>query len=215
MVAIIVASVMRGKKRGLLVSLFFCGCILFAVILARFFSPYVAAGMEKSKINEKVNAKVTVRVNEALAEEMESLDLTGAVEKLKLPKGVEDYLVKSVDGAASAKGAELAAKISEAVTNTIVKLISYAIIAIVVLIALIIILISLKIINKLPVIKQFDKLGGGIIGALLGVLTVLVVCVIVYAISVSRIGGNASTICSGSLVMNLIDKIGIIGRIIK
>lgn len=213
LVLLIVISVLVGRKRGLLRTLFTAGIIVIAIILANIASPYVSKGMEKLKISEKINDKIYTTINESVKEENISFD--ALAEKYKLPESIVASIEEKAEDIKTATGEALAKKIAEKLTTMAIKILSFIIVAAVVLILLVVISIALKIISKIPLIEKFDKAGGGIAGFALGLALAFVACLFIYFAGLSNVGGAFSKIASSSLFMKLIDKIGLIKGIIN
>ena len=210
--AIIVLAGTVGKKKGLLMMVFSVSIVFIAIIIARISMPVVCGWAEKLSLGTTIKAAVSEKITEECGV---NLNLEEVLGKLNLPETLTEYIEKNVEDAANAKGAELAEKLSDYVAKAAIKLISYAAVALIVIVVLVIIACVLKLARNLPLIEKADKLGGSLVGGLLGICVALIVCIAVYGYGIVHGGTLVSEISGGSLFVKLFDSLGIIGKIIK
>lgn len=166
-VAIILLFTFLGYKRGL-VKLAISLCTFFIAIIVAFalFKPISNVVIENTSIDETIKSTITDKIL------LEGSSPEDEVEKdLDLPKMI-------------LKGSEKTVKnIANSFSTAIIETTCFLIIFIVVKIVLKFVTILADLIAKLPILKQFNKLGGTIYGVLEGLFIVFVIFGIVSLVS--------------------------------
>ena len=129
----------------------------------------------------------------------------GQNEEENMPQAITDYIGQKVEGAADDAKEAIADSTANEVAITIVKAGTWIVLFIVARILLIFLKFITALIAKLPVIKQFDKLGGIIYGILEGLIIVYVLLAIISFVSPMINGSLASAIDEsyvGSMMYN-------------
>lgn len=214
MLGIVVAAALIGSKVGFLRMLFAFGIVFIALLLARLLMPVVAAGVEKINIYDNVKNAAQTRIS-GIIEKENDIDFEGVADELKLPEFIKKRAVSAAEGIGTAKGEELSEKMSSLVASVVVKLSTYAILVLLVIAALIIISLITKLVEKIPVIGGINAAGGAIVGIPLGLLAVLVICIIAFAVGVGKTSGVFADIASGSLLIRLLNHLGVTGLIVR
>ena len=122
-----------------------------------------------------------------------------------MPTTITDYIGEQVENVTDSAREAVADTTSREVAITIVKAATWIILFIVARILLILLKFITSLIARLPVIKQFDKLGGVIYGLLEGLIIVYVVLAIISLISPLMNGTLAELIDNsylGSMMYN-------------
>ena len=161
-VAIIALCVLLGYLRGLTGSLIkILSFVLSIVIAFVLFIPVSNLIIDKTQIDDNLEQSIREMV---ISEEQE--------EENNMPEAITDYIGQQVEQAA--EDAKTAAVDSAArdVAETIVKAGTWIALFIVARILLIFLKFITSLIAKLPVIKQFDKLGGIAYGLIEGLIVV-------------------------------------------
>lgn len=166
-VAIILLFTFLGYKRGL-VKLAISLCTFFIAIIVAFalFKPISNVVIENTSIDETIESTITDKIL------LEGSSPEDEVKKdLDLPKMI-------------LKGSENTVKnIANSFSTAIIETTCFLIIFIVVKIVLKFVTILADLIAKLPILKQFNKLGGTIYGVLEGLFIVFVIFAIVSLVS--------------------------------
>lgn len=160
--------------RGLLLSLYNLFSFIIAIALSNFLYPLVGNYLRSSE-------NIYLRLNEFVTEHLnigEALDTTAkaAQNQLILSLGMPDKITNSliennnpeVHRIFSVNAIE--GYVAGFITNMLINVIAMAAVFVIVSLILALISRSLKVVSKLPVIKTFNKLGGLLLGACLGVL---------------------------------------------
>ncbi len=167
-IVIVLFFVIWGVKKGFMQSIFSLGSFIIALILACLLSPIVSGFLEDSFVGDYVHKSayeifVKEEATQAKAEEVAS--------SLPLPK----MMTKAVTDEAEEAALSIQKQLAESVADTSLDILSAIIVFI--LVRLLVFLLShfLDLISRLPVLRSANKLLGGILGAIYGIL-------IVYAI---------------------------------
>ena len=176
--AFVVISVAIGYKRGLLKSLFSVVSYVASIILSFMLYPVLSQMLMKTPIYTFLEEKI-------------GKNYLGTASSEALSEGnfLSQYINKGVETATN--------ELSGAVAQLIVNVIAFILIVIICKIAIKLIGNCLNIFTKVPVIKQFNRLGGAVAGGLIGI----VLLYIVFAVIVTT-----SLLGSGSKVMGEIEK---------
>ena len=172
-VAIIALCVLLGYLRGLTGSLIkILSFVLSIVIAFVLFIPVSNLIIDKTQIDDNLEQSIREMV---ISEEQE--------EENNMPEAITDYIGQQVEQAA--EDAKTAAVDSAArdVAETIVKAGTWIALFIVARILLIFLKFITSLIAKLPVIKQFDKLGGIAYGLIEGLIIVYLLLALVSFIA--------------------------------
>ena len=122
-----------------------------------------------------------------------------------MPETITDYIGQKVDEASDSAKETVVDSTAREVSLTIVKAGTWIALFIVARILLILLRFITSLIAKLPIIKQFDKLGGFIYGLLEGLIIVYVVLAIISFVSPMMSGDIANAIDNstiGSMMYN-------------
>ena len=173
-VGILVLCVFLGYKRGLTGSLLKIVTFLLALIIAFIlFKPVSNFIINNTKLDENLESSI-----KSMFLEVEENDTSS-----NMPTAMTDYINKVIEDAADdAK----TAVVETAARDVAISIINLGVVIVVYIIARII-LIFVKgiasLITKLPVIKQFDKLGGIIFGLLKALVIIYVILAIISFVS--------------------------------
>ena len=193
--AILLLCIIIGYVRGLTGSLIkILSFVLSIVIAFILFIPISNLIIENTQIDE--NLEQSIR---------EMIIGNGQNEEENMPQAITDYIGQKVEGAADDAKEAIADSTANEVAITIVKAGTWIVLFIVERILLIFLRFITSLIAKLPVIKQFDKLGGIIYGILEGLIIIYVLLAIISFVSPMLNGNLASAIDEsyvGSMMYN-------------
>ena len=167
--AIIILCIIIGYVRGLTGSLIkILSFVLSIVIAFILFVPISNLIIDNTQIDENLEQSVRTMI---IGNENQ--------EEQKMPEAITDYIGQKVESAADDAKQAVADSTAREVSLTIVKAGTWIILFIIARILLIFLKLITSLIAKLPVIKQFDKLGGIIYGILEGFVIVYVLLAII------------------------------------
>lgn len=187
----IIIGYVRGLTGSLIKILSFVLSIVIAFIL---FIPISNLIIENTQIDENLEQSIREMI---IGNEQNEED--------NMPQAITDYIGQKVEGAADDAKEAIADSTANEVAITIVKAGTWIVLFIVARILLIFLRFITSLIAKLPVIKQFDKLGGIIYGILEGLIIIYVLLAIISFVSPMLNGNLASAIDEsyvGSMMYN-------------
>lgn len=158
LIAIIAVFIIVGSVRGLVKTLFGLGSIVVAIILSLTLYPIVSDALATSKVGAIVQESVSnlLGQNEQAATTTEN------------ESALPEFVQNSIDNAAQQTTQALSATVTEAALNIISMLIVFVLVKIL----LWIIAKILDLATKLPVIHSCNKLLGGVLGCVSGILII-------------------------------------------
>lgn len=191
----IIIAVLIGKKVGLikyLVSM--CSLILSLVLALILCRPLGNFLIQNTQIDEKIKEGVISSIG---VEDIE-LDTDN-----KLPESFNKYLNKASEDINESKD-KIQDNMATKISRNIVYVISYVLVFIIAKVIILVLSIVGKIVEKLPVLKQANEIGGMVCGAVYGVLIIYIAISIFSAVS---------PVLKENFITNQINK-GYVGRYI-
>ncbi len=185
-VVLILIFAFLGLKTGLFMSIFKIGSFLISIWISIKFYPKVADLLMKTKLFDSIKNGIFnsfLEHKESLLagvdEQINQISAETAVENLPLPGFLKDNIAKNMPSLGNIIDVNnIIESISTELSKIVIYIISMILLFIVIRIILLILKHFIKGIAKLPVLKQFDKLGGFIFGVAEGVLVVYIVLAI-------------------------------------
>jgi uncharacterized membrane protein required for colicin V production len=175
-IAILAASGIRGYSDGFIVSALGVTGIIAAIVAARmYFRDLAGYLISDTQIYDKLYALIFQRI------EKRGLLKGGQAQAFELPDALEGIDIFS--SALEAGTEAVAAGIAASVSTIIIYLLSIMALYIGVRIIFFIIMSLLNSLFKLPVLKQFNKLGGIIAGIVKGILGLMILAAIIVPIN--------------------------------
>lgn len=181
-VLIILAFLFLGYIRGMIKVAFKFASLILAIILAIILhDPVSNFIINHTSIDEKIESTISENIKITKQDTSEGEKIV--IEEANLPEvimnNIKDSARTTVNNVVEDAQTQVAKQLSKAIINLFILLVIF----IVVKIALDVIAKILDLISKLPVIHQFDKIGGIIIGALEGIVIVYILLAICLTIS--------------------------------
>ena len=171
-VGILALCIFIGYKQGLAKSLIKIAAFLISIIISLvLYKPVSRAIINKTNIDEKINSVIVQ--NTKININKKANNGTGSLGFIQ--DTIQSKVVENTEAAIEKVSNNLAIRIIEIMTLLLLFLILR--------IAIIIITILVDVASKLPVIKQANKLGGIIYGAIKGLLIVYIMLALIYLIA--------------------------------
>lgn len=123
------------------------------------------------------------QIDDNLEQSIREMIIGNNEEEQKMPEAITDYIQQQVESASDSAKEAIADSTAQEVALTIVKAGTWIALFIIARILLIFLRFITALIAKLPVIKQFDKLGGIIYGVLEGLIIIYVLLAIISFVS--------------------------------
>ena len=176
---IMALSIFIGYKRGLIkcainVLSFFIAIIL-VIILTNPISNFI---INNTKIDDNIKQSIS---NNLHFENEENLKLDS--ENSSVPKVIADYINNNVIDSAKNAAVSVKQAIAENITNIIIKVCVAILLYLIIRIALIFAKFIADYVGKIPVIKQFNEVGGIIYGIISGIVFIYLIFAIISMIS--------------------------------
>lgn len=167
-----------GFKRGLTGSIFKILSFIIAIAIAAvLFKPVSNFIINNTLIDDKIEESILNIVEDEVQE-------SGKVEEdTNLPNAMINYINESIENAANDAKTTIVKSTAHNITLTIINAGSAILLFIIARIALIFVKALTNLITELPIIKQFDKLGGIIYGLVEGLIIVFILLAIISFIS--------------------------------
>lgn len=190
-IAILALSIFLGIRRGLIHSVISLVGSIVALVLALIFSAGLGGYIDENYVNAPMRTWVIDQLT-ASAEPVSAteLDFDGLFENqpeffletceflgVDVNEMAASYEAMKVNGVESAKSA-IVTEMVDPLSALISRVLAFAVIFVAAMIAIVVISLFSKFLKNLPIIRKMDKLGGGILGAITGIL----ICFIVVAI---------------------------------
>lgn len=204
-IAIIAISALNGLIRGLIRTLFGLTALITAVVLTWMFTPGISQLIiEETSFDEMISEKTVelLNIEEMVTVDLETSDAAKLMKDLSLPGNMVDNLIENytpqiVDGF---DFIGIGDYVGGAIAVMSVKALTFVVLFIIISIILNAIVTLLDLVARLPVLKQANRIGGFVIGLVIGVLLVWIgALVLSFTISIQSTENIANLIESSIL----------------
>ena len=175
-VLIIGLCIFNGYRKGL------ARCILKLVtsIIALFiaillFRPFVNFVVNNTIIDENIQLSLEKVMNNGIEESKDENNNDLVKEDSGIPKPIAEYLNSNLKNSAKQKQEEAVVSVARSAAILIVEIACFILIYVIVKIILKILTILIDIVSKLPIIRQFNEVGGFLYGIVEGVVIILLI----------------------------------------
>ena len=196
-IAIVILSVFFGYKKGLINVIFSLVAFLIAIVISLFlFRPISNLVIEKTEIDEKIKEVI---INNVSKEEEDGENIEENIET-KENNSLKNYVESKMKEQTDTAKNETIDVVAESIAIRSIEILTGIGLFIVIRLILFILKFLTHIIEKLPVIKQFNEVGGIIYGILRAAIIILLLLMILYfAVSVKP-GGTIDTSIKDSYI---------------
>lgn len=202
-IAILLISVVLGYKKGLInVAFNLCAFIIALIITLVLYRPITNFVIDNTEFDDKIE-NVIIEKGITNGEENTTEDGT-------LNKYIEEYVMKSVDNTKNEIVKSTATIIAEKIIGIVVMIALFIVIRILLIFAKAII----NGIANLPIIKQFNELGGLLYGILRGIVIVYGILTIMFIVISMNNNGVFANAIDTSIVSKILYENNIILNII-
>lgn len=193
-IAILVLSIIMGYKKGLINVVFnifaFFIALIATIILYR---PVANIIINNTEIDDKIKSAIINNTTEEKQSE-ESSSNTG------MQKYIEDAIKNTADEAKS----QVIETIANTVSIRVVEILTSIILFIVIRAVLIVLKVFTQVIANLPLIKQFNELGGVVYGIAKGLIIVYIILTIMYFVVSINGKGNIAEAINNSYITKIL-----------
>lgn len=170
---LLLLCILIGYKKGLTKCVIKILSFVVAVVIAAIlFKPISNIIIEKTEIDDNIKSAIV----EIVEKDVEENGKVG--EETNLPQSMVNYINESIDQNINETKVTIVNNVAEQISKTIINVGVAIILFILARIALMLVSALSSIITDLPIIKQFDKLGG----VLYGLVEALIIIFVVFAI---------------------------------
>lgn len=203
-----VYMVYRGRKKGVVSILYtiiaLVVCMTISAILTEPITHYIKneTGIYK-EINKSVSKKIDEVIGDSVAESREELN-DAIINETGFPKSVSKQIVenKNADKMFEKGNEEFCKYVSKALSVFCIKIIVSVVIMLITYALLMILSQSLKIISRLPVIYQFDKAIGSVLGAVEAIILIWLIFVAISYFSYTEYGKIILNTVEGNSILS-------------
>lgn len=194
-IAILVLSIVMGYKKGLINVVFNIFAFFIALIATIIlYKPVANIIINNTEIDDKIKSTIINNTTEEEKQNEEGSSNTG------IQKYVEDAIKNTADEAKS--------QVIEAVADTVsiraVEILTSIILFVVIRAVLIVLKVFTQAIANLPLIKQFNELGGVIYGIAKGLIIVYIILTIMYFVVSINGNGNIAEAINNSYITKIL-----------
>lgn len=208
-------STYSGYKKGLFKTIFSIASIIIAILITTFVSPYIATKINSNVvINSKIREQV-IGIIDSCTEKMSDEEQEKFIESMPVPKYIKGYLKKNNNLQVYQDRAidSFSEYIVDELVRIIINLITFVIVYFVIRIGLFVVTLMGNIITKLPIIEQFDGMGGTLLGAVQGIIEIWILFIIVTFLSQTGYGISAMDCIMNNTILNILYNNNIIMQI--
>lgn len=175
-VLIIGLCIFTGYKKGLAKCLLKLVTTIIALFIAvALFRPFTDFVVKNTIIDENIQLSLEKVMNNGIEERKDENDTNLVKEDSGVPKPIAEYLNNNFKNSVNQTREDAVISVARGAALLIVNIACFILIYIIVKIVLKILSILIDIVSKLPVIRQFNEVGGLIYGLIQGVFIILLV----------------------------------------
>lgn len=192
-IVLFVGSIFSGYKKGLFKTLFSILAIIIAVAITTFISPYIAAQVNNNvAVTQKVRKQV-VGIIDLASKNQNDEEQEKFIENMPVPKYAKDYLKRNnnLQVYQERKINSFNEYVVDGLVRMVINLITFVVLYLIIRIGLVVVSIMGNIITNLPIIEQFDGMGGTLLGAVQGIMEIWILFLIIAFMSNTDIGISA------------------------
>lgn len=175
---ILLITIIVGIQKGLIKMIFSMVSIIVVIAATSFAAPHICRYLEShTKWDDRVYDSTYKYFDEhgIIADEDGFLDTDALPIPKSFKQNIDDNASQLISDGAKAYNEYVTGKVSGAIFSAAV----YISVFILISIALLVVGALLNIVSKLPVLKQINRIGGGIVGFVIGVLAVWIAFIII------------------------------------
>ncbi len=192
-----------GYKRGLIkLAIRFCALILAIVLTVVLYKPVAGAIMANTELDENISEVIVSKIQNENLENISELDKK---ENQLLFLG-ENYIKQAIEE----KKEDIAKFVADSLTISIVETLTFISLLLIIRIFLIILNLFADVLGNMPIIKQFNKMGGTLVGIIEGTIIVYSVFAVLSLISPFTENNNIESNINKSFLGKMVYKNNII-----
>lgn len=214
-IIIFLGSTYSGYKKGLFKTIFSIASIIIAILITTFVSPYIAVQINNNNvINSKIRKQVIGLIDSSIENKSDE-EQREFIDNMPVPKYIKSYLKKNNNLQVYQDRAldSFSEYIVDGLVRIIINLITFIVVYCLIRVGLFVVTIMGNIITRLPIIEQFDGMGGTLLGAVQGIIEVWIVFIVITFLSQTEIGMSAMQCIENNGFLNILYNNNIIMQI--
>lgn len=223
-IAVIAASLLFGLYRGFISSVANTGGCLISFLASFWLYPHIAGFVQQNTgLRQTLSTYTDTLVRTADAQravgDISAQEMPGVIERvlsnLRLPEPIANLLQNNLSGHLLGAEKTVQSYVSETLVSACVNLLSFVVCFILLYVLFSLVMSALRVIFRLPVLKQFDTLAGGVFGLVRGVLLVFIVFALLPVAQSLIPGDTVNELVAGSSLAGIFDSGTLISSILK
>ena len=206
LIAIMATSIFLGYKKGLVkVAVKLCAFLIAVIVTLHLYKPVSNIIIEKTQLDEKIENIIIENGTKELEKSEEKTE-----EKEDFLSNMQEY----VDNTVAETQNEIVESVAKQVSVRLINIIVIVGLFIATRLLLIVLVLISDLITSIPIIKQFNELGGVLYGVIRGLLLVYAILSVVFLIISMTANNNLLTLIESSIITELMYKNNILLNII-
>lgn len=206
LIAIMATSIFLGYKKGLVkVAVKLCAFLIAVIVTLILYKPVSNIIIEKTQLDEKIENIIIENGTKELEKSEEKTE-----EKEDFLSNMQEY----VDNTVAETQNEIVESVAKQVSVRLINIIVIVGLFIATRLLLIVLVLISDLITSIPIIKQFNELGGVLYGVIRGLLLVYAILSVVFLIISMTANNNLLTLIESSIITELMYKNNILLNII-
>ena len=206
LIAIMATSIFLGYKKGLVkVAVKLCAFLIAVIVTLILYKPVSNIIIEKTQLDEKIENIIIENGTNELEKSEEKTE-----EKEDFLSNMQEY----VDNTVAETQNEIVESVAKQVSVRLINIIVIVGLFIATRLLLIVLVLISDLITSIPIIKQFNELGGVLYGVIRGLLLVYAILSVVFLIISMTANNNLLTLIESSIITELMYKNNILLNII-
>lgn len=174
----------NGFRKGLLKSVLFCGTTILSLIVTSQCYQFVGKGLnEYTGLGEQIQTSIekSLEMNTKETKKIKRTEQTKKIEELNLPQGIKDALIENnnMDIYKALNVTNFYEYIASYLSKLVINAISYFLTFILSSIIIGLLIRVLDFITEIPILKEINKIGGLLLGAIEGLIGIWIFFLIV------------------------------------
>ena len=180
LIGIIILSTFLGYKKGLIGVIFHIVSFFIAILITLLlYKPVVSYIIQNTTIDDQINQIIVEKLEFTKINEGEKIDK----EETNLPNVVVDYINEGVEGAVEETKDNVIETVANTLTENVINIIVILSIFIITKLILLLAKVILDAVSEIPIIKQFNEIGGITYGLIRAIFIIYVILALISFIS--------------------------------
>lgn len=184
LIAVLIGFMINGYMKGFFKKIFQILGIVFGLILFKILYPIVNKLLLGSFIFEKIKTFVIKNMQLDTFVDNTKQGIVNSIQQLQIPDIIKNMLIQNnnIDNIFNIEN--ITEYISSFVSNIIINLVTVVLVFLITIICMRILAKTTNFLSRLPVLSFFDRIGGMIVGFIIGAIVVWLLCTIILVLSI-------------------------------